>query len=133
MNTAPFEVHIIVAVAQVAMAVGIAHFWWKWFHTEHTELWLPVGYVEHERVFVYPDSVMSLMMVVAAALLFFRHPLGQPLTLICGGMMLFLAVIDTVYFYQHGMFHKARNGLENWGLVIPMYAMSALMTMPFLV
>jgi len=30
------------------------------------------------------------------------------------------------------MFRKDRNGLENWGLVLPMYVMSALMTIPFL-
>lgn len=122
----------IVAVAQIAMAIGIAHFWWKWFRTEHKEPWLPVGYVEHERVFVYPDSVMSVLMVISAVLLLLGHPLGERLTQICGGMMIFLAVIDTAYFYQHGMFRKDRNGLENWGLVLPMYVMSALMTIPFL-
>ena len=90
------------------MAFGIAHFWWKWFHTEHTELWLFVSYVEHERVRlsglgdVIDDGRCCRTLALQTSLW------ASPLTLICGGMMLFLAVIDTVYFYQHGMFRLLR-------------------------
>jgi hypothetical protein len=47
-------------------------------------------------------------------------------------MMLFLAVIDVAYFAQHGMFARERNGLENWGVVVPLAAMSALLLVRFL-
>ncbi len=122
----------IVAVAQILMAAGIIHFWYKWFRTEHKEPWLPSGYVEHERVFVFPDSVLSILMTISAILHFMHHPVAGNLTLVCGGMMLFLTVIDIAYFAQHGMFSRDKRGLEQWSLVVPMVLMSVLMILPFI-
>lgn len=122
----------IVAVAQILTAAGIIRFWIIWFRTEHNEPWLPSGYMEHERTFVYPDSVLSVLLVCSAVLLFLEKPLGESLTLVCGGMMLFLTVIDTAYFAQHGLFAKERGGAENWGLIIPMAVMSFLMVFRFI-
>ncbi|MFC1849861.1 hypothetical protein ACFL27_06595 [candidate division CSSED10-310 bacterium] len=122
----------ILAVLQIIMALGIFRFWFIWFRTEHKESWLPAGYMEHEEVFVYPDSVMSILMIIAAVLLFMDLPLGQSLTLVCGGMMLFLTVIDIAYFAHHGLFAPEKGGRENWGLVFPMILMSALMIFRFL-
>ncbi len=122
----------IIAVAQIIMAVGMIRFWIIWFRTEHNEPWLPEGYMEHERTFVYPDSVLSILMVISAILLFLEKPLGMSLTLVCGGMMLFLTVIDIAYFAQHGLFAKERGGVENWGLIIPMVIMSFLMIVRFI-
>jgi len=122
----------IVAVTQIIMAVGIIRFWIIWFRKEHKEAWLPPGYIEHERTFVYPDSVLSLLMIISAILLFLEKPLGASLTLVCGGMMLFLTVIDIAYFAQHGLFAKERGGVGNWGLIIPMVVMSFLMIFRFI-
>lgn len=122
----------IVAAAQIIMAAGIAHFWINWFRTEHNEPWLPVGYMEHERSFVYPDAVMSVLMITSAILLLMGHSLGERLTLVCGGMMLFLTIIDIAYLKQNDMFAKDRGGKESWGLVIPMIIMSLLMILRFL-
>ena len=123
----------IVAVAQVVMAIGIIRFWITWFRTEHNEPWLPTGYIEHERCFVYPDSVLSVLMIISAVLLTLGNPLGESLTLICGGMMLFLTVIDIAYFAQNGMFEKEKGGIENlWGLIFPMVIMSCLMIFRFI-
>lgn len=122
----------IVALTQIVMAVGIIRFWIKWFRTEHNEPWLPAGYMEHERTFVYPDSVLSALMIISAILLFLEKPLGVSLTLVCGGMMLFLTIIDIAYFAQHGLFAKERGGAENWGLIIPMMIMSSLMIFRFI-
>ena len=122
----------IVAVAQIVMAVGIIRFWITWFRKEHSEPWLPPGYMEHESTFVYPDTVMSILMVITASLLFLNKPLGASLTLVCGGIMLFLTVIDIAYFAQHGLFAKERGGAENWGLIIPMLIMSFLMISRFI-
>lgn len=121
-----------VAAAQLATALGIAYFWFTWFRTPHTESWLPKGYLEHERCFVYPDSVLSVLLVTSALLLWQTHPLGASLALVCAGMALFLAVIDTAYFLQHGMFSRHRGGFENLlGVVLPLYALSALQILRF--
>lgn len=122
----------IVAVAQLIMAAGILHFWIKWFRTDHDQPWLPDGYMEHERCFVYPDSVMSVLLVASAVLLLMGNPLGERLALVCGGMMLFLAIIDVAYFKQNGMFAKERGGKENWGVVIPLATMSLLLILRFI-
>ena len=122
----------IVAAAQILVALGIARFWATWLRTEHEEPWLPTGYVEHERCFVYPDSVLAALMVIAAVLLLAGNPLGERLTLVCGGMMLFLTVIDTAYFLQNGMFAKEKGGAENLRLILVLAFVSLLMILRFL-
>ena len=124
----------IVAILQVLMALGMIRFWYTWFRTEHNEPWLPKGYEEHEQVFVYPDMVLSFLMFVSAYLLWTGHPAGTKTTLIAGGMMLFLTVIDLAYFIRHDFFNKNKNGVYHfWGLIFPMIVMSFVMTIPFLI
>ncbi len=122
----------IVAAIQILVAIGIVRFWMTWLRTEHEEPWLPTGYVEHERCFVYPDSVMAALMVVAAILLFLGSELGERLSLVCGGMMLFLTVIDTAYFLQNGMFAKERGGADHLRLILTLTIVSLLMILRFL-
>ena len=122
----------IVAAVQILTAVGIARFWATWLRTEHEEPWLPTGYVEHERCFVYPDSVLAALMVVAAILLLLGNALGERLTLVCGGMMLFLTVIDTAYFLQNGMFSREKGGAEHLRLIAVLGVVSLLMILRFL-
>lgn len=43
----------------LATAAGIAIYWATWFRTPHEQAWLPVGYHEHERVFVFPDTLLA--------------------------------------------------------------------------
>lgn len=122
----------IVAVVQILVALGIVQFWVKWFHTEHNEPWLPTGYTLHERCFVYPDSLLALLLVASAILLILDVPLGERLTLVCGGMMLFLLVIDTAYYFQNGMFAKERGGPENLRLILLLTVVSLLLILRFI-
>jgi hypothetical protein len=122
----------IVAAVQILAALGIARFWTTWLRTEHEEPWLPKGYVEHERCFVYPDSVLAILMVISAILLFAGNALGERLTLVCGGMMLFLLVIDTAYFLQNGMFAKEKGGADHLRLILTLTVVGLLMILRFL-
>ena len=122
----------IVAVVQILVALGIIQFWVKWFRTEHNEPWLPTGYTLHERCFVYPDSVLAVLMVASAILLILGNSLGERLTLVGGGMILFLVVIDTAYFLQNGMFAKGKGGGENVRLSIVLSLVSLLMILRFI-
>ena len=122
----------IIAAVQILASLGIAQFWTTWLRTEHKEPWLPTGYVEHERCFVYPDSVLAVLMVVSAILLILGNALGERLALVCGGMMLFLVVIDTAYFLQNGMFAREKGGAENLGLIVVLIIVSLLMILRFL-
>ena len=114
----------VFAVWQTGTAVGIATFWLTWFRRPHDEEWLPVGYVEHERVFVFPDLVLSTLLMVSAALTVFEISLGRSLGLVAAGMLAFLGVIDLAYFAQHGMFAREREGLGNVGILVAVFAMS---------
>jgi hypothetical protein len=122
----------IVAVVQILVALGIIRFWVKWFRMEHNEPWLPEGYTLHERCFVYPDSVLAVLMTASAILLILGNSLGERLTLVCGGMMLFLVVIDTAYFLQNGMFAKEKGGGQNLRLSTVLSLVSLLMILRFI-
>lgn len=107
----------VAGVLQVLTAAGIATFWLTWFRESHDEAWLPRGYAEHERVFVYPDTLCATLLVVSAVLGVLEVPLAGSLALVAAGMLLFLGVIDAAYFAQHRMFARERGGLVNAGVV----------------
>lgn len=117
----------LIAGWQVATAIGFAGFWVTWFQGSHGETWLPLGYVEHERVFVYPDAVCAVVLVVSAVLLLAEEPLGRSLALVAAGMLVFLGVIDLAYFARHGLFARERRGLGNLAIVIATLALAAVL------
>lgn len=121
----------VAAAVQVLTAGVIAVYWLSWFRESHTEPWLPRGYVEHERVFVYSDTVLATLLVVSAVLVVFEVSLGRTFALICAGMLLFLGVIDAAYFTQHGMFARARDGLVNGGVVAGVLAVSVFLAVVY--
>ena len=113
----------VIAVLQVGTAIGMTAFWICWFRREHDEPWLPASYVDHERVFVVADSVLSVALVASAALLVAGRPVGESLALIAAGMLAFLGILDLVYFAQHRMFSRGRGGIGNalivgWALLL---------------
>ncbi len=114
----------VVAVWQVLTAAGIAVFWTTWFRRPHTAPWQPAGYVDHERVFVFPDSTLAALLVTSAVLLVADVSVGASLALVCGGMLAFLGIIDAAYFAQHGLFARERDGLVNGFLVVAVLALA---------
>ena len=121
----------LVAGAEVLAALLIAGFWLTWFRQPHTEPWLPTGYVEHERVFVFPDSVLALVLLTSAVLLILEDRLGGSLALVAGGMLTFLGVIDLAYFAQHGMFAREREGALNLALVVGILTLAAILVVRY--
>ena len=117
----------IVAGLEVVAAVGIGAFWVTWFREGHDQEWLPSGYVQHERVFVFPDAALAALLVVSAGLLMFEEPLGQSLSLVCAGMLGFLGIIDAAYFWQTGLFARERGGVANAAVVIGVLALGVLL------
>lgn len=114
----------VAAVVQVVTAAVFALYWITWFREAHDEPWLPTGYVEHERVFVYSDTVVATLLVVSAVLAVLDVSWGRTLALVCAGMLLFLGVIDAAYFAEHRMFARDRGGLVNAGVVAGVLAVS---------
>jgi hypothetical protein len=117
----------VLAVLMIGTAIGIATFWTTWLRTEHTEAWLPPGYVEHERPFVVPDSVLAVLLVVSAVLLLLEVEAGRTLGLVAAGMLTFLGLLDAVYFARTGMFAREHGGLGNAGLVLGVLALAVVL------
>jgi hypothetical protein len=120
-----------VAALELVAAVAIAGFWLTWPHEAHDEPWLPTGYVEHEQVFVFPDSILALTLVASAVLLVLEEPLGRSLALVAAGMLSFLGVIDLAYFAKHGMFSLERGGLLNAGIVGGVLLLAAILVLRY--
>lgn len=117
----------VIASWQVLTALGIIAFWSTWFRRPHAEPWQPAGYVEHERVFVFPDSILATLLVASAVLLVSEQPLGESLALLCAGMLAFLGVIDAAYFAQHRMFAREKGGVVNAGIVASVLALAVVL------
>ncbi len=121
----------LVAAWQVLTAAGIAVFWTTWFRQPHAEAWHPPGYAEHERVFVFPDTTLAMLLVASAVLLVLEQPMGASLALVCAGMLAFLGIIDAAYFAQHGMYARDRDGLLNAFLVIAVLALAVVLAVRY--
>lgn len=114
----------VIAGLEVTAALGIALFWVTWFREEHDQGWLPAGYVQHERVFVFPDALLAALLALSAVLLVTGSPLGRSLSLVCAGMLAFLGIIDAAYFWQSGLFARDRGGVANAAVVVGVLALS---------
>lgn len=117
----------VVAALELVAALGIVGFWLAWPREAHDEPWLPVGYVQHEEVFRYPDAVLALVLVASAVLLVLEQPLGASLALVAAGGLTFLGVIDLAYFAKHGMFARERGGWLNGGIVFGVLLLAAIL------
>lgn len=117
------------AVLQVGTAIGIALFWVTWLRREHDEPWLPEGYVEHERAFVFPDSVLALLLTASAVLSVAEHALGRDVALIAAGMLTFLGLLDAAYFARTGLFARERGGAGNLTLVVWLLVLAVLIVL----
>jgi hypothetical protein len=122
----------IIAGLMVITALGIAGFWLSWFRQEHDQEWLPQGYVDHEAPFVFSDSVLAVVLVVAAVLLVLEESLGERLALVAAGMLAFLGILDAAYFWRTGLFARERDGIANFGVVTGVLTMSLILGVRFL-
>ena len=121
----------IIAGLEVVAALIIAAYWVTWFREPHDEPWLPDGYVDHEAPFVYTDTILALLLVVAAVLQVFEEPLGDSLGLVAAGMLAFLGVLDLAYFARTGLFKREHDGILNGGVVASVLFLSIILILRF--
>jgi hypothetical protein len=107
-----------VSALMVLGAMVFATFWIVWFRQSHEQSWLPAGYRDHETPFVFSDTVLAVLLVVAAVLLVLEEPLGDSLALVAGGMLVFLGILDAAYFWRTGMFRPEHEGYANLAIVL---------------
>jgi hypothetical protein len=134
----------VIAALEVITALGIAVYWIMWFRSSHDEPWLPDGYIDHEAPFVFTDTILAVLLVVAAVLqvtdepatsaavlVSAGRPVGESLGLIAAGMLLFLGVLDLAYFARTGLFRREHGGVVNAGVVIGTLTLAAILIVRF--
>jgi hypothetical protein len=109
---------VAVAVVQVLTALGLLGFWVRWFRQTHAEPWQPVGHVEYERVFVWPDSVAAVLLLISGAGALAGWSGAAVTSYVAAGMLLFLAIIDTAYYLQHKLLRLENGGAENLAILV---------------
>jgi len=103
------SVNVMIALMLVYGLIFIA-FWVSFFSSlpDKDFSHMPDGYLLHEKSFVWPDSIIAVLLFTSAALLWAAEPLGEKVALVTGGMMLFLGVIDIAYEVANEMYKKPR-------------------------
>ena len=126
-------IHPVIAGIEILMGVGLLYFWYSLFATEPDQTGKPEGWYLHERCFVYPDSTIALLLFLSAGLLLAGNPLGERTSLVAGGMLLFLGIIDLAYETQNGMLRAGAEDRLQHALVVSIaLGMGLLLSLYFL-
>ena len=94
----------LIIVLETLTALGTILFWVGFFTVGLAPKTPPPGYFEYERSFPLPDAILSAGLLAAARLLHKGHPAGRTVSLVCGGALMFLGVLDFSFNYQNGMY-----------------------------
>jgi len=98
-------IEIILAIVQIILAAGIVGFWIFFFKVENRNPEKEDWYLKHERSFPLPDlGLITVCLLVAAAGLLIGERFGIFFTIVAGGGLMFLGLIDLAFNLQNGLF-----------------------------
>jgi len=102
-------IEIILAILQIILALGIVGFWIFFFKVENKNPEKKEWYLRHERSFPLPDlGLITVCLLIAATGLLVGERFGIFFTIVAGGGLLFLGLIDLAFNLQNGLF-KTKN------------------------
>jgi len=102
-------IEIVLAILQIILAVGIIGFWIFFFKVENKDPEKEEWYLKHERSFPLPDlGLIAVCLLVAATGLLIGERFGIFFTIVAGGGLMFLGLIDFAFNLQNGLF-KTKN------------------------
>lgn len=102
-------IEVVLAILQIILAVGIAAFWIYFFMVENKNPEKEDWYLKHERSFPLPDlGLVTVCLLVAAVGLIIGERFGIFFTIVAGGGLMFLGLIDLAFNLQNGLF-KTKN------------------------
>ncbi|NVM46165.1 MAG: hypothetical protein HWN79_14710 [Candidatus Lokiarchaeota archaeon] len=102
-------IEIVLAVLQIILAVGIVGFWIFFFKVENKDPEKEEWYLKHERSFPLPDlGLITVCLLIAAVGLLSGERFGIFFTIVAGGGLMFLGLIDLAFNLQNGLF-KTKN------------------------
>ncbi len=123
---------LIVVILQLVAAAGIVGFWMTAGKADFSDPWRPPGFALHERAFTAPDTVAATLMTLSAVLVINGSTLGRSLGLVAAGMLLFLAIIDSVYMLQNDLFRREHDGRMHAAIVVAVFAVAGAMLAAYL-
>ena len=98
-------IEIVLAILQIIMAIGIIGFWIFFFMVENKDPELEEWYLKHEKSFPLPDlGLITVCLLVAAIGLLIGERFGIFFTIVAGGGLMFLGLIDLAFNLQNGLF-----------------------------
>ena len=98
-------IETILAIFQIILAVGIVGFWIFFFMVENKDPEKKEWYLKHERSFPLPDlGLITVCLLIAATGLLIGERYGIFFTIVAGGGLMFLGLIDLAFNLQNGLF-----------------------------
>ena len=98
-------IEIILAILQIILAVGLVGFWIFFFKVENKNPEKEEWYLKYERSFPLPDlGLIMVCLLIAAAGLLIGERFGIFFTIVAGGGLMFLGLIDFAINLQNGLF-----------------------------
>lgn len=98
----------IVALLEIGTALGLIGFWLAFFTVGLAPARPPVGYFQFEHSFPVPDLLLAGLFLIAGRCLLDVRPeprrLGQSLSLVAAGAVMFLGALDISFNVQNGMY-----------------------------
>ena len=97
----------IIAVTELALAVGIISFWITFFSTDLVNIsdpHLKEIYLAFERAFLIPDMYLSLILIMGGIGLLRKMSYGFLFSLLGGASLIFLALLDISFNVQQGIY-----------------------------
>lgn len=102
-------IEMVLAVVQIILAIGIIGFWIFFFKVENKDPEKEEWYLKHEKSFPLPDlGLITVCLLIAAAGLLSGERFGIFFTIVSGGGLMFLGLIDLAFNLQNGLF-KTKN------------------------
>jgi hypothetical protein len=100
-----------IAILELLTAVGLILFWIGFFTIGLAPKNPPKGYMEYEHSFPLPDGLLALLMLAAGILSLLNNPLGNHLSVVAAGALIFLGVLDFSFNIQNGVYKISKSDL----------------------
>jgi len=94
----------LIASLEIVTGVGLILFWAAFFAVGLAPENATPCYFAYERSFPLPDGILAVALLTAGILLMRSNPAGRVLSLICGGALIFLGLLDFSFNLQNGIY-----------------------------
>ncbi|MHA1379785.1 MAG: hypothetical protein ACTSRG_15550 [Candidatus Helarchaeota archaeon] len=119
-------INIIVAILQLIMSAGLIIFWINFLKVEKNNPDNSEIYLAHELSFPLPDlGLIAPTLIISAIGLLINNSIGIYFSLVSGGALMFLGLIDLAFNLKNGDLMKTKSDLiTSYAIVILVFTMA---------